>query len=348
MLNSVEKEIDNIGAANLDWDALVGKTVLVTGAAGFIGTYIVCALLKKGIKVMALVQSRAKAEQKFADYLGYNLQIIEHDVCNEFLGEQKADYIIHCASYAAPKEYSLYPVETMKINFCGTLNMLDYAKRVGAECFVYISTIEIYGKTTGVNLIDENTYGEIDALNPRSCYPLSKKASETLCISYAEEYGVNVKISRLSYIFGPGMSANDSKIVSVFPQCIAKNKDIVLKSRGEQLRSYTFVSDAITGILTVLIKGENKNVYNIASSLCKTSIVGIANTLVELYPDKHLQVKFDLPDEQEKKAFSLIENAVMTAEKLESLGWRPTVDLAEGLKRTVEEKIERNEKEKLC
>ena len=347
MLKSVEKEIENIAAADIPWDKLIGNTVLVTGAAGFIGTYIVCALLKKGIKVLALVQSRAKAEQKFADYLGDNLKIIEHDVCDKFESDLAADYVIHCASYAAPREYSLYPVETMKINVCGTLNMLDYAKRVGVKCFVYVSTIEIYGKTAGIDQIDENTYGEIDALHPRSCYPLSKKASETLCIAYTEEYGLDVKIARLSYIFGPGMSANDSKIVSVFPQCIADNKDIVLKSRGEQLRSYTYVSDAIKGILTVLISGENKNAYNIASPLCVTSIVGIAETLVELYKGKHLNVKFDLPNEQEKRAFSLIENAVMTAEKLESLGWHPTVDLKEGLKRTVTEK-EELKKERLC
>jgi nucleoside-diphosphate-sugar epimerase len=175
MLKSVEKEIENIAAADIPWDKLIGNTVLVTGAAGFIGTYIVCALLKKGIKVLALVQSRAKAEQKFADYLGDNLKIIEHDVCDKFESDLAADYIIHCASYAAPREYSLYPVETMKINVCGTLNMLDYAKRVGVKCFVYVSTIEIYGKTAGIDQIDENTYGEIDALHPRSCYPLSKR-----------------------------------------------------------------------------------------------------------------------------------------------------------------------------
>ncbi|MEE1198270.1 MAG: NAD-dependent epimerase/dehydratase family protein [Acutalibacteraceae bacterium] len=347
MLKSVEKEIENIAAADIPWDELKGSTVLVTGASGFIGTYIVCALLKRNISVLALVQSKSYAEQKLADYLGYNLKIIEHDVCDKFESDLAADYIIHCASYAAPREYSLYPVETMQINVCGTLNMLDYARRVGAKSFVYVSTIEIYGKTVGIDQIDENTYGEIDALHPRSCYPLSKKASETLCIAYAEEYGLDVKIARLSYIFGPGMSANDSKIVSVFPQCIADNKDIVLKSKGEQLRSYTYVSDAIKGIFTVLISGENKNAYNIASSLCVTSIVGIAETLVELYMDKHLNVKFELPDEGEKRAFSLIENAVMSGKKLESLGWRPTVDLKEGLKRTVTEK-EELKKERLC
>ena len=192
-----------------------------------------------------------------------------------------------------------------------------------------------------INVSDpEVILGEIDAMKVRSCYPLSKKACETLCVSFAEQYGVAVKIGRLSYIFGPGMRCDDSKIVSVFPQCVAQNKNIVMKSKGEQLRSYTYVTDAITGLLTVLLDGENGNAYNIASKLCITTIAGIAHTLVESYPEKGLKVIFDLPTEAEAKGFSLIENAVLSSEKLEALGWEPKTDLVTGLKNVVEEQHE--------
>lgn len=347
MTNTVKADIEKIVSAKLSWHKLQGKTVLVTGATGFIGSFIIHSLMRKnetdslGVKILALVRNADRARAAYGEYEKEgSLSFIEQDVCLPLPTDKRADYIIHCASNAAPKEYSLYPVETMKTNFYGTLNLLDYAKAVGAESFLYVSTIEVYGTTHGIDSIDENTYGEIDAMKVRSCYPLSKKGCETLSISYADEYGVNVKIGRLSYIFGPGMKPGDSKIVAVFPKCIADGENIVMKSKGEQLRSYTYVTDAITGLLTVLLDGESGNAYNIASKLCITTIAGIAHTLVDSYPEKGLKVIFDLPTDAEAKGFSLIENAVLSSEKLESLGWQPQTDLVTGLKNVVSEQLE--------
>ena len=347
MTNTVKADIEKIVSAKLSWHKLQGKTVLVTGATGFIGSFIIHSLIRKnetdglGVKILALVRNADRARAAYGEYEKEgSLSFIEQDVCVPLPTDKKADYIIHCASNAAPKEYSLYPVETMKTNFYGTLNLLDYAKAVGAESFLYVSTIEVYGTTHGIDSIDENTYGEIDAMKVRSCYPLSKKGCETLSISYADEYGVNVKIGRLSYIFGPGMKPGDSKIVAVFPKCIADGENIVMKSKGEQLRSYTYVTDAITGLLTVLLDGESGNAYNIASKLCITTIAGIAHTLVDSYPEKGLKVIFDLPTDAEAKGFSLIENAVLSSEKLENLGWQPQTDLVTGLKNVVSEQLE--------
>ena len=344
MTNIVKNETERIAASPLSWDKLRNKTLLVTGATGFIGSYIIRALLLKnetdglGVKVLALVRNRERAEKMY----GTNeaLDYIVQDVCQPLPTDKKADFIIHCASNAAPKEYSMYPVETMKTNFFGTLNLLDYAKAVNAESFLYVSTIEVYGTTKGVDTISEDTYGTIDAMKVRSCYPLSKKGCETLCVSYSDEYGVPVKIGRLSYIFGPGMREGDSKIVAVFPKCIADGENIVMKSKGEQLRSYTYVTDAITALFTVLLDGADGEAYNIASTKCITTIAGIAHTLVEAYPEKGLKVIFDLPTEAEAKGFSLIENAVLDSSKLESLGWESQTDLKTGLMRVVEEQIE--------
>ena len=344
MTEIVKKETASIASAPLSWDKLRGKTLLITGATGFIGSYIIRALLLKnetdglGVRVLALVRNRERAEKMY----GTNeaLDYIVQDVCQPLPTDKKADFIIHCASNAAPKEYSMYPVETMKTNFFGTINLLDYAKAVNAESFLYVSTIEIYCTTRGLDTIPEDAYGTIDAMKVRSCYPLSKKSCETLCVSYSDEYGVPVKIGRLSYIFGPGMREGDSKIVAVFPKCIADGENIVMKSKGEQLRSYTYVTDAITALFTVLLDGANGEAYNIASTKCITTIAGIAHTLVEAYPEKGLKVIFDLPTEAEAKGFSLIENAVLDSSKLESLGWESQTDLRSGLMRVVEEQIE--------
>ncbi len=344
MTNIVKNETARIAAAPLSWDKLRNKTLLITGATGFIGSYIIRTLLLKnktdglGVRVLALVRNRERAEKMY----GTNeaLDYIVQDVCQPLPTDKKADFIIHCASNAAPKEYSMYPVETMKTNFFGTINLLDYAKAVNADSFLYVSTIEIYGTTRGLDTIPEDTYGTIDAMKVRSCYPLSKKGCETLCVSYSDEYGVPVKIGRLSYIFGPGMREGDSKIVAVFPKCIADGENIVMKSKGEQLRSYTYVTDAITALFTVLLDGGNGEAYNIASTKCITTIAGIAHTLVEAYPEKGLKVIFDLPTEAEAKGFSLIENAVLNSQKLEALGWESQTDLKTGLMKVVEEQIE--------
>ena len=212
----------------------------------------------------------------------------------------------------------------------------------GATIPIYLSgevrTLAAQSKECS-NAINE-VIGELDAMKVRSCYPLSKKGCETLAVSYSDEYSLPVKIGRLSYIFGPGMKEGDSKIVAVFPKCIADGKDSVMKSRGEQLRSYTYVTDAITALLTILLDGENGQAYNIASKKCITTIAGIAHTLVEAFPEKGLKVVFDLPTEQEAKGFSLIENAVLDSKKLEALGWEPEIYLKDGLVRVVEEQIE--------
>ena len=347
MTEIVKNDIQRIIDTPLSWNKLRDKTVLITGATGFIGSFLIHSLLKKGekdglnIKVLALVRNKQRGIDAFGEYYEKGLlDFVVQDVCEPIVTDKKADYIIHCASNAAPREYSMYPVETMKTNFYGTMNLLDYAKSVDAEGFLYVSTIEIYGTTHGLDRIGEDINGEIDAMKVRSCYPLSKKGCETLTVSYADEYGLPVKIGRLSYIFGPGMKQGDSKIVAVFPKCIADGENIVMKSKGEQLRSYTYVSDAITALITILLDGETGEAYNIASKKCITTIAGIAHTLVDSYPEKGLKVIFDLPSEQEAKGFSLIENAVLDSDKLEALGWESQVDLVTGLKNVVSEQIE--------
>ena len=324
-------------------EAFAGSSVLISGATGFIGSHLIHLLLENpenirgGTRVIAIVRDARKAEKMYPDFTADGRMIlIEQDVREEIKYRGHVDYVIHCASNAAPKEYDEDPVGTMNTNFAGTDHLLQFALRAEVKRFLYVSTIEIYGtQKEGDGLIGEEDYGIISSVNPRSCYPLSKKACETLCISYGKQYGLPVSIGRLSYIFGPGMKPGDSKIAACFPEAVAENKNIVLKSRGLQKRSYCYVSDAVSGLLTILLRGENQQAYNIASEIAVTTVSGMAERLVELFPEKGLKVEYELPTDAEKGRFSTIRDAVLDSKKLQSLGWAPCTSFDEGMKKTV-------------
>ncbi len=341
-MNIVEQDILRISEYSLNWEKLEGKTVFVTGATGFIGSFLVCALMERvknhgaDIRVAAMVRSEARARIKFAKYESLDrISYVVGDVTDPVNTDVCADYIIHCASNAAPDMYAKDPVGTMKINFFGTSHLLDYAQKCNCSKFLYVSTIEVYGKTENLETIKEEDFGFISSSNVRSCYPESKKCCENLTICYGQQYNVPVVVGRLSYIYGAGMSKTDSKVCAMFAREVAAGNDIVLKSDGKQLRSYTYVSDAITGLLTVLLEGKNGESYNIASSTSRISIADMAKLCCELFPEKGSKVRFDLPGDYEKRSFSFIANAVLDSSKLEGLGWKGCVDLSDGLRYAV-------------
>ncbi len=345
-MSIVKQDILRIADSPLPWEKLQGKSVLVTGATGFIGSFIIKSLLQRvktydaDISIVAFVRNADRAREKFAEYEELNrITYVEQDMCESIDSAIKTDFIIHCASNAAPDMYMKDPVGTMRINFIGTDNMLQFAKKCGAQKFLYVSTIEVYGKTS-CDEIGEDDFGYISSNNIRSCYPESKKCCENLTVCFGKQYGLNVSVGRLSYIYGAGMSKTDAKVCALFARKVAAGEDIVLKSEGKQLRSYTYVSDAITGLLTVLLKGEDGEAYNIASSDSRITIVDMAKQYCELFPEKKSQVKFDLPTDKEKTAFSFIENAVLDSKKLESLGWYGQVSLQDGLRYSVLDNME--------
>ena len=344
-MNTVIKEdARNIAkSGSVDWDRLIGKTVLITGATGFIGSCMIRGLMYRNlhmdsrIRIVAMVRNRQRAEAMFSDYLETGLlDFAVGDVCEPVVYEKPVDFVVHCASNAAPKEYAADPVGTMKTNFFGTFELLEFARKKGVQKFLYVSTIEIYGNTDQSGEISEDGYGYIDAVNPRSCYPISKKACETAAVCFGKQYGLPVSIGRLSYIFGAGMKKDDSKVVAILARAAAAGEDLVLKSKGQQRRSYTYISDAITGLLAVLASGADGEAYNIASSLCITTIADMGRTLEEIYYDKGVRLRFDLPTEEEKNKFSPIRDAVLSNQKLKSLGWSEAVDLKAGLFRMTE------------
>ena len=348
MKTIIEQDAKNIAESSfINWEKLNGKTVFITGATGFIGSNMIRGLMYRNIhmdseiKIVAMVRNRERAEEMFSEYMDSGLlDFAVGDVCSPVLYDDDVDFVVHCASNAAPKEYASDPIGTMKTNFFGTFGLLEFAKKKNVSKFLYVSTIEVYGNTDNGSEIKEDGYGYIDAVNTRSCYPISKKACETASICFASQYGLDVSIGRLSYIFGAGMKKDDSKVVAILARAAAARQALVLKSKGEQRRSYTYISDAITGLLTVLTEGSSGEAYNIASSLCITTIADMGKTLEDIYYEDGVRLTFDLPSEEEKSKFSPIKDAVLSNEKLKALGWREKIDLRQGLQRMTESIVE--------
>ena len=342
---------------NLLEQKLNNKTVLITGASGMIGSYICYTLLKmnqlfnSNIKIIAAVRNPEKLDSVIAN--NSNVKVLKHDVIKPFDVEGKVDYIVHAASPASPKIMSKYPVETNLANTLGTANTLELAKEKNSDGYIFISSREIYGEPMeGQTLFYENgLLGQVNPLVPRNGYAEGKKAAENLCAGYKDEYGLNTKIVRLAHTYGPGMSIYDGRVQADFLKNIINNEDIVLKSDGSSIRTYTYISDAISAILLVLLNSEDI-VYNISDEKSETSIKELAETLVSLDPSKNLKLIFDIPKETQKGCASF-KTGILSSEKLRNeLGWNPRYSIKDGFKRTIEhlndeQKIESNIKKTL-
>lgn len=303
-------------------DTLRGKSLLITGASGMVGVCLIDALMRyndiKGaeINIYAVGRDKNKASYRLGEYFPNPLfHFIEQDVRTPFPEQLEVDYIIPLASNTHPLAYSKFPVETIEINVKGAEFALKKALQCGASV-LYPSTVEVYGN--GEDAFDENYTGELNLATSRSCYTESKRVSEALCQSYIAEYGVDCKIVRLSRLFGPTMLKNDSKASSQFILKALAGEDIVLKSKGNQFFSYTYVADAVQAILFVMINGECGQAYNIACDSCNVHLATFAKTCASLAGKN---VVFDLPSDVEAKGYSVATKAILSTSKLSALGW---------------------------
>lgn len=312
------------------------KSVLVTGATGLIGSTFVDLIIKinrvfdSGIIIWGLGRSKASFEKRFFKYIANNekLHYIEADITDSVIPNIKVDYIIHAASPAHPLAYSQDPVGVMEANLAGTINMLKLAKEAKAK-IVFISSGEIYGISSDPqSYFKEEDYGYVDILNPRSCYPESKRAAETLCASYYSQYGVRAVIARLCHVYGSAITERNSRADAQFLRNAANGQDIVMKSLGEQIRSFCYAKDAATALLYILAKGIPGEAYNVANKSSIASIREYAETLAEI---SGVSIRNEFPEEAEVRGYSLVSRAVLDASKLENLGWTPCYNLKEGL-----------------
>jgi len=321
-------------------DKLQNKTVLVAGAGGLVCSVIVDFLhfldveKKYNISIYAADINEEGCKNRFKEY--YNdshFNYLHYNVTEPLNSSIKFDFIIHGASPANPKLYVEKPVETMLANFMGTYNLLEYAKRTGLQRFLYISSSEVYGNKEDAKPFRENDYGYLDILNPRACYPSSKRASETLCSSYNEEYGIDDVIIRPGHVFGPSMTKGDTRAASQFARDVVEGNNIIMKSEGTQLRSHCYVVDCVSALICVLLNGKSNEAYNISCSNSVSTIKDIAEAYAKAGNKK---VIFELPSDVEKRGFNLMPNSSLTSDKLEALHWKPTFSLEDGTRMTIE------------
>lgn len=341
----IESDIECILSSNINFKKLENSTVLITGAAGMIGSYLMYTLtalndLKSyNIKIVALIRDKNKLHKYFKSRM--DIVVLEQDVCDRIEFKEKIDYIIHAASPASPIIMKEKPVDTIMANTIGTLNTLKLANKNKVKSYMFISSREIYGEPYDwQENFTEEKYGFVDPILPRSCYSEGKKAAETMCICFKEQYGLNVKIARPAHTYGPGMSIHDGRVQADFLKNIVNNENIVMKSRGELLRTYTYIRDVISALFLVLLDSDDV-VYNMADEDSKVTIKELAELLAGLYPERNLKVEMKIDEKSNWGApFKL---GIINSDKIKKLGWRPTISLEDGFRRTVEY-LEKEEK----
>lgn len=308
-------------------DNIKGCSFLITGASGLIGsTLIHCLLaLDKEIKVVAPVRNKRKTMEFFSDEELAKIHILECDITTYNYEEVgNVDYIVHCAAPTASKFFVECPVETFDVIYSGTRNLLDYARRHIVKGFIYLSSLEVYGEINDRSkLVTEDMQGYVDVMAVRSSYPMAKRAAENLCCLYASEYGVHVKVARLTQTTGAGITMGDNRVIAQFARLAAYGNDIVLHTTGESARSYCYTTDAISAILYILLKGQEGNVYNVANENTYISAKNMAE-FVRTNFNPSINVRIELNDNM---GYAPVTKLNLSTEKLKSLGWSPRYGL---------------------
>lgn len=357
---------------DLPWEELDGRSILISGATGMIGSTLIDVLMMRnrgaaaasleaagkdnaaGLRIFALGRSVEKARNRFREYWEdprfvfvrcdiNDRESLERGCAEAGIGGSQegsaqnatgtVDYVFHAASNTHPVAYANDPIGTVVTNIIGLDNLLHFAAEHGCRRFLFASSNEIYGENRGdAELFDEQYCGYIDCNTLRAGYPESKRAGEALCQAYIRQKGLDVVIPRFTRSFGPSLLSTDTKALSQFIRKGIAREDIVLKSAGTQFFSYTYVCDAVSGLLCCLLKGSCGEAYNIADVSCDITLRDLAQTIADLVGTK---VVFDLPDAVEAAGFSKATKARLDSTKLQGLGWKAQFDMKTALDHTI-------------
>jgi UDP-glucuronate decarboxylase len=339
----VTEDLEEIAAAALPLDELSGATVLVTGASGILGSYLVEALLHLNdargarLRVLALARSAAKARARFEHYAGRpDLELLVQDVCAPIAAPGPVDFLVHAASPASPKSYGTDPVGTLRPNVLGTENVLELARAKKARSLLYFSSSEVYGQVDPARVPTKETdVGLVDPMNVRSCYAESKRMAETMCVSWHRQHGVPARVARIYHTYGPRMPLDDGRVFADFVADLVHGRDIVMKSDGSAVRAYCYVADAVRGFLTLLLRGVAGEAYNLANDQAEASVLELAERLVALFPEKKLKVVKKVEAPSPGYMASIVPRTTPDVTKLRALGWAPRHTIESGFRRTV-------------
>ena len=335
-------DIKYVSSLQLPWGKLKNKSIMISGATGMIGSFLVDAILYKNNteELNCTVYALGRSEERVQDRFGAladdpHLKYIKYDVKEPLVRSDIGDveYILHLASNTHPMQYSTDPIGTITTNIIGVQNLLEFAVEHNTTRFAFASSNEIYGENRGdVEFFEESYCGYINSNTMRAGYPESKRCGEALCQAYKAQKGLNVVIPRLTRTYGPTMLRSDTKAISQFIKKGVAGEDIVLKSAGNQLYSYQYVADSVAGLLTVLLCGENGEAYNIAEESSDITLKNLAALIAGVNGKK---VVFEIPDEVEAAGYSTATKARLNGHKLMGVGWNPKYSIKEGIERTI-------------
>jgi nucleoside-diphosphate-sugar epimerase len=336
------EDVRYVAQLPLPWEKLTNKSVLLSGASGLVGSFLVDTIMERNkfgmnCRVYALGRNEAKAKQRF-DYCWKDplFAFVSCDINQPLKLNQvgMVDYVLHLASNTHPIAYATDPIGTVTTNIIGTNNMLTFASEHQAVRFAFASSNEIYGENRGdAEKFDEEYCGYIDSNTLRAGYPESKRCGEALCQAYMSQKGIDVVIPRLTRSYGPTLLQSDTKAISQFIRKGVAGEDIVLKSAGTQYYSYTYVGDAVAGLLTVLLCGKTGEAYNIADDASDIMLKDLAAIIADVAGKR---VVFEVPDAVEAAGYSRATKARLDSTKLQELGWKAHYDIKAGIVRTME------------
>lgn len=318
----VEDFVRNFALTNSFNDA----KFLITGATGLIGSTLVRCLLalNRNIQITCPIRNSNKAKAIYEDVID-SIHFIECDLVSYLCGLTEKDdfqYIVHCASPTEGRYMTEHPVETYMLAIDSTRAILEYARKKRTDV-VYISSLEFYGQNFDDELITEDMQGYVNNTDPRSSYPLGKRAAEYLCAAYAKQFDVNAKVARLTQTFGAGVSVDDNRVFAQFARCVIEGKNIVMHTKGDSAKPYCYTTDCVSAILYILLRGEKGEAYNVANQETYISIKDMANFLC-VHFNPNLKV---VMEEHPEMGYAPVTKLNLSIEKLKSLGWLPRYGL---------------------
>jgi UDP-glucuronate decarboxylase len=349
----IKADLEHIcrGAA-AEFERLAGSDVLVVGGGGFLGYYLVQSVLHwnqtSGDPIRLTVWDnfmRGRPEWLAALEGTPNLTIRQHDITKP-LPEQLPHfgYIVHAASIASPNFYRKFPIETMDANVNGLRSLLEYCRAeqqsgFGVRGFLYFSTSEIYGDPDAAHIpTDEDYRGNVSCIGPRACYDESKRYGETLCVNFAQQYDLPIKIARPFNNYGPGLKITDRRVLPDFARDIFAGRDITLLSDGSPTRTFCYVADAIAGYLKILVIGRSGRPYNIGTEKPEISVLDFAKLVVNT-AGEHFGYGGKLVQRVSEDRHYLTDNPLRRCPSIgrarSELGYEPEVTLEDGILRTL-------------
>lgn len=345
MNETLEEDITLFASRFPLYGELKNKTLTITGATGLLGSCMVRCLLALNVKyqlhlrIVAVVRNLEKARCMF----GQSDNVLSYYVCDfvstALFNPPHTDYLIHFASPTASKYFVEHPVETLQAGVNGIEKVLDFARKNPLCSLVYISSMEVYGCVyDDSKLLTEEEQGYLDPMSTRSSYPMAKRTAECFCRAFAEEYQIPVKVARLAQTFGAGVSKDDHRVFAQFSRNILQGKDIVLYTTGEVGHCYCYTMDAMSGILYILLRGEDGEAYNVANEQTYISIIDMAKFLCREF---NPQIK-PVIELRENMGYPPVTKLRLSSRKIQALGWKPQYDLKAMFERLMQSMKEDN------